>query len=144
MSRSSLNPLGACLALCLLGNHAAAQETHGAHVSIELNALEQVETACRISFLVQNGLAHNIDQAVYEAVLFDRDGRVDRLTLLDFGALPSARPRVRQFLVSGLDCASLGRLLVNGVETCAGPDLPANACETGLDLRSRTDVEVLG
>lgn len=144
MSRNPLGPMALVLALSPLANPAAAQDAHGAYVSIELNALEQVETACRISFLVQNGLAQDIDQAVYEAVLFDRDGRVDRLTLFDFGALPAARPRVRQFLVSGLDCASLGRLLVNGAETCAGADLPENACEAGLDLRSRTDVEVLG
>jgi len=133
-----------CLAACLTGTPVLTQEDLGAHVSIELNAVQPVEDACRISFLVQNGHDLDIEQAVYEAVLFDAEGRVDRLTLFDFGALPSARPRVRQFVVPGLACASLGRLLINGSETCAGKGLPKGACSKKLDLRSRTDVEVLG
>lgn len=132
------------LAACLSAAPALAQEAQGAHISIELNAVEPVEDACRISFLVRNGHGHDIGQAVYEAVLFDTQGRVDRLTLFDFGALPAARPRVRQFVVPGLACASLGSLLINGAETCAGDDLPAGACSDGLALHSRTDVEVLG
>ncbi len=133
-----------CLAACLTATPVLAQEDQGAHVSIELNALQPVEDACRISFLVQNGHDRDIEQAVYEAVLFDAEGRVDRLTLFDFGALPAARPRVRQFVVPGLACASLGRLLINGAETCAGKGVPEGACSRALDLRSRTDVEVLG
>ncbi|HEV8033896.1 hypothetical protein [Yoonia sp.] len=132
------------LATCLSAAPVLAQDAQGAHISIELNAVEPVEDACRISFLVQNGHSIDIEQAVYEAVLFDTQGRVDRLTLFDFGALPAARPRVRQFVVPGLACASLGSLLINGAETCAGDNLPAGACSTGLALDSRTDVEVLG
>lgn len=134
----------AFFSVLLIGNPVSSQDVQGAHVSIEINALEPVEDACRISFLVQNGHDADIDKAVFEVVLFDTEGRVDRLTLFDLGALPTARPRVRQFVVPGLACASLGRLLVNGVETCAGDGLPDNACSTNLELRSRTDVEVLG
>lgn len=136
-------PLAMALAL-LIGTAAAAQDSQGAHLSIELNALEPVEDACRISFLIQNGHPADIDSAVFEAVLFDAAGRVDRLTLFDFGALPAARPRVRQFVVPGLACPSLGRLLINGAQSCTGAGLPADACVRGLELRSKTDVEVLG
>lgn len=134
----------ACLTVCLMGAPVIAQDVQGAHVSIELNAMQPVENGCQISFLVQNGHDVDIAQAVYEAVLFDAEGRVDRLTLFDFGALPAARPRVRQFVVPGLSCASLGRLLINGAETCTGEGVPDDACSENLDLRSRTDVEVLG
>lgn len=123
---------------------ALAETEQDAHVTIELNAVETVGDACRISFLIQNGHDSDISQAVYEAVLFDTEGRVDRLTLFDFGALPAARPRVRQFVVPGLACASLGRLLINGAETCAGEGTPPDACTRDLELRSRTGVEVLG
>lgn len=136
--------VAACLIAAIACGPAAAQDMQGAHVAIELNALEQVEEACRISFLIQNGHETDIEQAVYEAVLFDTEGSVDRLTLFDFGALPSARPRVRQFVVPGLGCDSLGRLLINGAQTCSGEGVPADACSRDLDLRSRTDVEVLG
>lgn len=144
MSKFILKHAGLCLAIFLSHSPVSAQDIQGSHVSIELNALQQVEDSCRISFVVQNGHSFDIEQAVYEAVLFDTDGRVDRLTLFDFGALPSARPRVRQFVVPGLACESLGRLLINGAETCAGTDVPKDACGKDLDLRSRTDVEVLG
>lgn len=137
-------PAVACLAACLLCGAVAAQDVQGAHLSIELNALQPVDDACQISFLIQNGHDVDIDQAVFEAVLFDTEGRVDRLTLFDFGALPSARPRVRQFVVPGLACASLGRVLINGAETCSGDGVPQDACTKALDLRTRTDVEVLG
>jgi hypothetical protein len=133
-----------CMAALLAGTPGSAQDAQGAFVSIELNALEPVEDACRISFLIQNGHDADIDKAVYEAVLFDTDGRVNRLTLFDFGSLPAARPRVRQFVVPGLACTSLGRLLVNGAETCTGQGVPEGACTRDLELRSRLDVEVLG
>lgn len=134
----------ACLAAFSVAGPVLAQEAQGAHVSIELNALEPVEDACRISFVVQNGHEVDIEKAVFEAVLFDRDGRVDRLTLFDFGTLPASRPRVRQFIVPALDCAALGRLLINGAQTCTAEGLPPTACSDALDLRSRTDVEVTG
>ena len=96
----------------------------------------------RISFLIQNGHDSDIARAVYEAVLFDTEGRVDRMTLFDFGNLPAARPRVRQFLVPGLVCSDLGRLLINGAETCEAAS--PGACTQDLHLRSRTEVEIIG
>lgn len=131
----------------LAGPAAAAAEAEtdlGAHVTIELNAVAPVDAACRMSFLIQNGHASDIRQAVFEAVLFDDQGRVERLTLFDFGELPAARPRVRQFVVPDLDCAALGQVLFNGVETCSSDGLSPTACSEGLELRSRADVEVLG
>lgn len=136
--------VAACLGATLLTGPGLAETLQGAHVSIELNAADPVDDACRISFLIQNGHPFDIDQAVYEAVLFDTEGRVDRLTLFDFGTLPAARPRVRQFVVPGLACASLGRLLINGAETCSGAEVTDAACTKDLDLQSRTDVEIIG
>lgn len=144
MSKHTTRRAAACLAACLLSSHAGAQTPQGAHISIELNALEAEGDACRISFVIQNGHAFEIGQAVYEAVLFGAEGQVDRLTLLDFGALPAARPRVRQFVIPDLACADLTRLLFNGAQTCAGDSVPQSACSEGLALRSRTDVEVIG
>lgn len=144
MLKTTLSRAVACMATFMICGPAAAQDVQGALVSIELNALQPVEDSCQISFLVQNGHDVDIEQAVYEAVLFDTEGHVDRLTLFDFGALPSARPRVRQFIVPGLACASLGRVLINGAETCTGDSVPQDACTKALDLRTRTDVEVLG
>jgi len=133
------------LAVCaVLALGAGAARADSAGMSIELNALDPTDDgACQMSFLIENTHSQDITQAVYQAVLFDASGRVDRLTLFDFGALPTGRPRVRQFVVPGLDCAALSRVLFNGAETCAGAD--AAACEAGLTLRSRVETtEVTG
>ena len=144
MTRDRSKLAGLCVALCLSHAPVHAQDAQGAYVSIELNALQQVSDACQVSFLVQNGHAFDIEQAVYEAVLFDTEGRVDRLTLFDFGTLPAARPRVRQFAVPSLSCETLGSVLINGTATCSGSDIPENACSDNLSLGSRIDIEVLG
>jgi hypothetical protein len=143
-------PLLACAALLAaaapLPAHAQAQtETQPApRVSIELNAVETVAEGCRKSFVVHNGHGADIDSAVYEAVLFDAEGRVAQLALFDFAALPAARPRVRQFVIAGRGCEGFSRVLINGAETCAGAALPEGACTEGLRLKTRTDLEVLG
>lgn len=121
----------------------AAQEIDIAgKLSVELNAAQTTEGACKLSFLITNGFEEQIEKVVYEAVLFDAAGQVDRLTLFDFGALLTARPRVRQFVVPDVTCEGLGRILFNGANTCDGVEL--GKCETGLLPTSRTEIEVLG
>lgn len=131
-------------ALAPLFAQAGEETTLGAHVLVELNAARTSDGACALSFLVINGHSAPIEKAVYETVLFDSKGQVDRLTLFDFGTLPAGRPRVRQFSVAGLRCEALGRVLINGAHACVAPALAEDACDAGLELRSRTDVEVAG
>ncbi|RKF16823.1 hypothetical protein D6850_04600 [Roseovarius spongiae] len=138
--RAALLPL-----IIALAAPAAAQEQEiGKAVSLELNTTQMTDAGCTLTFLVINGHSAPIDSLVYETVLFDRNGQVDRLTLFDFGALPPARPRVRQFSVPGVTCEGLGRILINGASTCESADLAPDACEAGLTLSSRTGIEVQG
>jgi len=135
------------LALILIGLApvAAAQETDvTGKVAIELNTVSEGQGTCTLTFMVTNGNAVDIDKLVFETVLFDADGRVDRLTLFDFGALPVGRPRVRQFAVPDLTCDSLGRVLFNGLHTCAADGLEQDNCAKGLLPSTRVDIEVLG
>ncbi|WP_414898306.1 hypothetical protein [Rhodovulum sp. YEN HP10] len=146
MERSmGISHLGAAAAVGLLASSlgASAQEA-GSHLSIELNAVAPAETGCLISFLARNGHETGIDRAVFETVLIDRQGQVDRLSLFDFGTLPAGRPRMRQFSVPGLDCGDLGQILINGATTCEAGALGEAACTEGLGLSSRTDVELIG
>jgi hypothetical protein len=120
-----------------LGAPAAAQE---GGLALELNRIDAAEGACRLTFMVENRLGAELGALALETVLIDTDGVVERLTLFEFGTLPDGVPRVRQFDVPGLDCGRLGRVLVNGVAECG-----AEAdCAGALELRSRTDVEVIG
>lgn len=136
----------ALLAACLFpATPGAADETAiGENVSLELNAVKTGDDSCTLTFVVINGHPKQIDKAVYETVLFDSSGQVDRLTLFDFGLLPPGRPRVRQFSVTGATCDKLGQILINGAHACAAPALGEGACESGLQLSTRTDIEVTG
>ncbi|MEM9581783.1 MAG: hypothetical protein AAGA08_01575 [Pseudomonadota bacterium] len=129
----------------LLGAPAMAQDTDiSGKIAVELNSAETREGSCMLTFMITNGTEAAASQVVYETVLFDTSGQVDRLTLFDFGALPPARPRVRQFMVPELACESLGRVLFNGANTCAGDGLDPGVCDKGLLPGSRLKIEVLG
>ena len=113
-------------------------------VLIELNATKSGADSCTLTFLILFGHAVPIERAVYETVLFDSAGQVDRLTLFDFGTLPPGRPRVRQFSVSKLTCDGLGQILINAAHTCEATDLPNTACDAGLTTGTRVDIMVTG
>lgn len=135
----------ALMASLAFATDAVAQDKKpGEVVSIELNVVKSSEGACTLTFLVTNGHASQIGKVVYETVLFDSAGQVDRLTLFDFGTLPPGRPRVRQFSVPGIACDGLSQVLINGAHTCEAPDLADTACEAGLILKTRTGIEVTG
>ena len=127
----------ALCALVLLSQPALAGEPA---LVLDLNRVDQVEGACRLTFVAQNDLGADLDALSVETVLIDATGRVDRLTLFDFGALPHGVPRVRQFDIPGLACEALARVLINGVAQCSAGE----ACTGALRLSSRTNVEVIG
>ena len=136
------------LVLALFGLSAlpalAQEQDLGGKIAVELNAAETREDSCMLTFMITNGTEAEASKIVYETVLFDTAGQVDRLTLFDFGTLPPARPRVRQFAVPQLTCENLGRVLFNGANTCAGEGLDKAVCESGLLPSSRIKIEVLG
>ena len=143
----ALTSLLAVTTTALLALPAQAQEDASDKLTIELNSIEAQDGNCRMSFVVLNGFETDLKSAVFEAVLFDKSGAVDRMTLFDFGALPAMRTRVRQFVVPQLNCDTLGQVLINGAQTCE-TDTETTAvedfCGKALNLRSRIDVEVIG
>lgn len=106
--------------------------------------MEDVNGACRLTFLVNNQTGSPIDEAVFETVIFDADGGVVRLSLFDFRDLPLDRPRVRQFDLPETPCASVGRALINGANSCVINGSQSDVCELNLTLDSRIEVELLG
>ncbi|MEO0751337.1 MAG: hypothetical protein AAFY25_06005 [Pseudomonadota bacterium] len=136
--------LSCALACALAPVAASAEDAAPKTVSIELNTIKPGDTSCALTFMIQNGHDVDIEKAVYETVLFNSAGQVDRLTLFDFGTLPAGRPRVRQFSVPGMTCANLGRILINGAHTCNAAGLADGACDTDLNLSTRTEIEVIG
>jgi hypothetical protein len=99
---------------------------------LELNALQQSETGCRITFLAENRLGSEIGKSSFELALFGADGGIDRLVALDFGVLPEGKSRVVQFELKQLACDDIGRVLVNDITACEGGDLTPSACLAAL------------
>lgn len=131
------------LVLSCVGSAAIADEPQAA-LSVELNAQAISEAGCLLTFMVSNGHAQDVEAAVFETVLFNKAGQVDRLTLFDFGSLPAGRPRVRQFQVDGLACKELGQVLINGASSCRIAGADSAVCGQSLKLNTRTDTELTG
>jgi len=132
------------LIAAMLGTPALAQEEASKPaLMVELNTAQTTQGGCRLSFLIQNEHAAEIS-VVFETVLFTAEGGVNQLTLFDFGALPSNRPRVRQFDVPGVTCEGLGSILINGATSCEAGDLGPAICTDSLMLKTRTSIEMLG
>lgn len=121
---------------------AYAEQTNTLH--LELNSVQDVGSACRLTFLANNLSGSAIDKAVFETVIFDRTGSVISLKLFDFRDLPNGRPRVRQFDLPGMSCENVGQALINGANTCLVNGEENQLCQSELSLRSRIDVELLG
>lgn len=130
----------------LLSFGASAQSANDTQpgISLELNSVQDVGEACRLSFVVDNQTGSDIDEAVFETVIFDAEGGVVTLSLFDFRDLPLNRPRVRQFDLPGMACASLGRALINGASSCVINGSQSDVCQSALSLSSRIEVELLG
>ena len=118
------------------------QTSSGLH--LELNTVNDTGAACRLTFVANNRTGSDIEEAVFETVIFDRSGNVLSLSLFDFRELPSERPRVRQFDVPGMACEALGQALINGANTCTVDGTQSAVCNDTLSLSSRISVELLG
>ena len=125
--------LSVVLLLCvLMGGAAKAQEEELAR--LELNATENADNRCRMTFLIENKSARNIDGLKLDLAMFNPEGVIQRRMIIEMGPVRSKRTNVRTFLSDG-DCTQLGSILVNDVSACA-PGEPA-ACMDGLALSSR-------
>ncbi len=125
---------------------ALSQSTEDAtsRVLLELNAVQNVGEACRLTFVANNETGAAIEKAVFETVIFDTSGSVVSLSLFDFRDLPANRLRVRQFDLPGMVCENVGRALINGANSCIVEGSQSEICDQSLELRSRLDVELLG
>ena len=138
-----LSPIAA-LAQDAAASDPVAADAPAATLSVELNDASPEGSGCRLTFLVENGLATDLTSLSLETVVLTAEGRVEQLTLFDFGTLPADRPRVRQFDLANMTCDAIGQVLINGVTACEGAEVETDACMAGLALSSRTRIELLG
>ena len=130
-----------CLSVASPGLARAEDPAPAPALNLELNAMQPSDKGCRLTFLVENGLASDLEKAAYEIVLFDKAGQVSRLVVLDFQDLPAGKTKVRQFDFTGTQCGDVGRILVNDSTECKGAGVDPKACIDKLQTATKADIE---
>jgi hypothetical protein len=124
----------AALAAALLSVPAAAQEaTTGPadaapFLTVELNRLESVEGACRIYLVLKSALPEDLSALQLDLVAFGADRVVAGRMAVDLAPLPGEKETVRLFDWPQIDCASIGRILINDVPACATGEGALDRC----------------
>ncbi|MER8439062.1 hypothetical protein NKH36_02885 [Mesorhizobium sp. M1312] len=138
---ASLRLLTSVLAMPLVLGPAWAQQSAPAPaLTLELNGAQPSDKGCRLTFVVNNTLGADLSKAAFEIALFNEDGVVDRLTVLDFKDLPAGKTKVTRFDLAGADCAKLSRVLINSATECAGTGIQPDACMRGLKTETKTGI----
>jgi len=128
--RHDLMALAAVLTLTAGAARAAADDA----IRLELNALENADGRCRVSFVIENKSATSLDSLRLELALFNPAGIVQRRVATEFGPLRGNKTIVKTFTIDGA-CEEIGAVLVNDVTACAPVD--PTACLDRLELSSR-------
>ena len=141
---AALRPAVLCLAatIALAPPATAADGDRQPHLVIELNNIQQQPAACRLSLLIENKLGAAIEDLGFELVLFATDERIMQLLAVQAGAFPKAKTRVKQFDLKSVDCAGIGRILLNNVTSCTITGFTPATCLAATRTRSRTTVQL--
>lgn len=107
------------------------------NIEIELNTAADVDGGCRLTYVIYNSSATNLDKVSYEVAVYDTDGIVKKLLVLEFGFLPSGKTRVVQFDLPEQQCAGVSRILVNGPVECTAGAGEQTVCRDNQILSSR-------
>lgn len=121
---------------------AMAQDTD--RFEIELNgAAETEDGSCRLTYVAANRSDIALESTAFQVGIFDADGAVTRLLVLEFGALVGGKTKILQFDLTGQPCSSISRIVVNDTAACTLSDGSGESalCSTGLVTRSRTAIQ---
>jgi hypothetical protein len=133
--------LATALVLASSANQTAlAEDAPGRSLYLELNAAQPSDKGCRFTFVVTNDLGADLSAAAFELVLFDAQGVVDRLSVLEFRDMPKGKTKVSRFDLAGVDCGKIGRILVNAATQCAGEGIAASDCMKGIRTASKATI----
>lgn len=122
----------------------AAQQADGPQFTLELNNAAETDTgSCRLTYVAANQSDTALERTAYEVAVFDADGAVTRLLVLEFGALISGKTKILQFDLAGSPCGSISRIVVNDVAACTRADNgeQSDICMSGLAASSRTAIQ---
>ncbi|WP_343081891.1 hypothetical protein [Ostreiculturibacter nitratireducens] len=133
----SLVSVAAFGAVAALASPGFAQDSS---FNLELNTAREVNGGCRLTYVATNNMGVELEAASYEVAVFDKDGAVSRLLILEFGKLPVNKTKVVQFDLAEDSCGNISRLLVNSVAECSTAGGAQEGCMEALATSSRTDI----
>lgn len=113
-------------------------QTQGGSFELELNGAADVGNGCRLTYVATNNTGIALDKTSYEVVIFDGQGAVSRILVLEFGKLPMSKTKVVQFDLADQPCAKISRILVNGQVDCASGKGAQDVCMSELIASSRS------
>jgi len=126
--------LSGCLAALALAGPGLAQT---GNIELELNTALAVDGGCRLTYVATNATPVSLEKTSYEVAVYDAEGIVRRLLVLEFGWLPSGKTRVVQFDLPQQDCAQISRISVNGPVECTAAEGEQTLCRDRQLLSSR-------
>ncbi|MEM9765467.1 MAG: Tat pathway signal sequence domain protein [Pseudomonadota bacterium] len=112
-------------------------------IGVELNKLEAEGGSCQAYLVLENGTEDAFDRLVLDLVMFDPDGIIARRLAVDLAPLAAGKLAVKVFSVPDLACASIGRVLVNGVLGCEAGGASHEDCLSLVETTSRVDVDLI-
>ncbi len=132
------------IALSLLFPATGFAQEAASQFTLELNAAAETEGGgCRLTYVASNRSDEALGRTAYEVAVFNAEGVVQRLLVLEFGELVSGKTKVLQFDLAGSPCASISRIVVNSVAACtlAETSAPSDICFDSLAASSRTAIQ---
>jgi hypothetical protein len=126
--------LGAILSLSVSSAGALAAED----LSLELNKLETVKTACQAYFVIEEKAGKPLQSLKTDLIIFGKDGGIARRLIAEMGPVRSKKTSVKIFAID-VACPEISGVLLNDVASCA-PEAGPEACLDRLAISSRLNV----
>jgi hypothetical protein len=110
---------------------------------LDLNgAVDIAEGGCRLTYVATNLSDQEFERTAFQVGVFDAEGAVTRLLVLEFGALVAGKTKILQFDLAGSPCAAISRIVVNDVAACTlVGGATSDFCLKGLVATSRTAIQ---
>jgi hypothetical protein len=112
--------------------------------SLELNNAAETSTGgCRLTYVATNRTGQALAKNSYEVAVFNSEGVVSRILVLEFGALTDGKTKVVQFDLADQGCSDISRIVVNAVSDCELADGSGQGdfCMSALVTSSRATIQ---
>ena len=110
--------------------------------SLELNGATETEAgSCRLTDVAANRTGNALDRTAYEVAVFDSQGAVTRLLVLEFGDLVEGKTKILQFDLAGTPCGAIARIVGNDAAACVVAGAESPICMQSLTASSRTAIQ---